>query len=138
MYKLIVLVCLILSFSTSVFAEKKCKDLNLDGLSGEHYNDLQNQRRFRKLFQGDSPAPVGYSDIFGEGESACKAVEVTFLEHIQSNKIYAIYTTHDDYCDGGNTLGIVIDTKKYRDLSISTSDAVVGRVGDGEFNCNKK
>ncbi len=122
--------------SINSFAEEKCKDSNFNGLYAEHYSKLQYHSRFKKLFEGDSPAPAGFSEVFGAGDELCRDVTLTVLKHSNSEKTYFMYTTHDDYCDGGNTLGIIIDMEKHSELLTSLKDTIVGEIGDGEFYCN--
>lgn len=134
MKKMLILLSVILS--TTAFAGAKCSDKNFVGLEAESYDKLQYHNRFVKLFEGDSPAPLGFADTFGPDDSPCRAVMVTYLKHVKTQKVYAMYTTHDDYCDGGNTIGLVIDTEKYSSLNNDMKDAVVGEIGDSEFYCN--
>jgi hypothetical protein len=47
-----------------------------------------------------------------------------------------MFTTHDDYCDGGNTIGIVFDMEIYKQRKLKES--IVGEIGDSEFYCLKK
>lgn len=130
--------CLIISLSTSALAVEKCRDANLVGLNSEPFGEIASKKGFRKLFEGSSVAPAGYPDVFGSGETICKAVNVIYVEHIKSKTVYAMFTTHDDYCDGGNTIGIMLDMEKYRSTSNTLEEAVVGKIGDGEFYCEAK
>ena len=128
----------ILAISTTLFAADNCKDENLNGLNVDYYSDLEETGKFEKLYSGDSPAPIGFPNIFGDSDSPCRDVMVTFLKHIESKKVYAMYTTHDDYCDGGNTIGIMVDVKKYQDLDLKMEEAAVAEIGDSEFYCLEK
>lgn len=134
MIKLFVSLVLILVSSLSL-ASANCKDQNFKGIAYEDYDELKDYKRFELLYHGDSPAPVGFGELFSNNEEVCWDVRVTFLKHKPSEKVYAMYTTHDDYCDGGNTMGIIIDLKKYDNRSIHFSDTVVGEIGDSEFRC---
>ena len=132
MKKIIFLMLFVYSFST--FAEKLCRDSNLNGLEGgESYDKLQYHSRFELLFNGDSPAPAGFSKYFGPDNELCYDVAATYLKHISTGKIYLMYSTHDDYCDGGNTLGIMIDMEIY--TQGKREEAIVGDIGDSEFYC---
>ena len=80
-----------------------CKDSN--------FNDLEGKT---------SPlAPAAVGDYFGRPPSICYDLNAEYLKHKPSGKVYVIYTTHKDYCDGGNTSGIIVDLGKYRDLGLS-------------------
>ena len=130
--KIIALLSLLVS--SAVFANEDCKDKNFNGLElGIEYNKLQYHKRFKKLYEGDSPAPVGYDDFFGDKDSLCKDVMATYLKHYKSDTTYIMYTTHEDYCDGGNTIGIIIDYKKYQ--SSTFEDAIVAEIGDSGVYC---
>lgn len=122
--------------SLNLFADDKCTDSNFNGLDAENYYQLQYHSRFKKLFEGEAPAPAGYSSVFGSGDDLCRDVTLTVLKHIKSQKTYFMYTTHEDYCDGGNTIGIIIDMEKHAELLTSLENTIIGEIGDGEFYCN--
>ena len=130
----ILLLALLVLGSFSSFAKDNCTDKNLNGIKiGETYNQLQYHKRFKLLFESDSPAPAGFSDYFGSGSELCHDVKATYLKHNPSGKTYVMFTTHDDYCDGGNTTGIMIDMVLYGKHKLE--DAIVGDIGDSEFYC---
>jgi len=57
----------------------------------------------------------------------------TYLKHNKSGKTYVMFTTHDDYCDGGNTQGLIIDMEIYGQRKLE--DAVVADIGDSGVYC---
>jgi hypothetical protein len=132
MKKLIILLTLVMSYST--LAATKCKDKNFKGLEfGENYDQLKYRNRFTLLYEAASPAPAGYSDYFGTAPELCFDVMATYLKHNTSGKTYLMYTTHDDYCDGGNTSGIILDMDLYTQQNLEGS--IVADIGDSEVNC---
>lgn len=136
MRMMMVSICLTLTFSA--FAESNCKDENFNEIGIDYYSEIDDSGSFKTLFISDSPAPAGYPEVFGEGNSTCRAVKATYIQHIESKKRYVMFTTHDDYCDGGNTIGLVLDLNKYDNEGSKFSDAIVGEIGDSEFYCLKK
>ena len=136
MKKFFILAVMASSFSAFADAvEFDCKDSNFNTIDVEFFPEDMSKSLFEELYATQSPAPIGYPDTFGEGDDACRDVSVTYVKHKKSGRQYAIYRTQDDYCDGGNTIGLVIDIKKYQDLDISYADAAVGEISDGEFYC---
>jgi len=131
------LILTILTFtSITSFASDDCKDKNLKNIKGvDYYNQLQYLNRFEKVFEVDTTAPAGFDDMFGEGNDICRDVTATYLKHT-SGTIYVMYTTNDDYCDGGNTSGIMINMDKYMDEESKLNDSVVGEISDSDFICN--
>ncbi|MCO4756284.1 MAG: hypothetical protein KC478_17520, partial [Bacteriovoracaceae bacterium] len=76
----------------------------------------------------------GFSDTFGVAPNLCHDVMATYLKHKASGKTYVMFTTHDDYCDGGNTIGIIVDMKLYSQQKLE--EAVVAQIGDSEVYCD--
>jgi hypothetical protein len=123
-----------LFISYSILAADKCKDLNFKGLElGENYDQLKYHNRFSLLFEADSPAPAGFSDYFGNGPELCFDVMATYLKHNFSGKSYLMYTTHDDYCDGGNTSGVILDMDLYSKHNLE--NAIVADISDSAVYC---
>lgn len=132
MKNLVILITLLTSFSA--FATENCKDSNLNNVEGAiHYDEVKNNKDFTLLFEADSPAPAGFSEYFGTAPELCFDVMATYLKHNKSGKTYLMYTTHDDYCDGGNTTGIVIDMSLHSKQKLEES--IVADIGDSEFYC---
>lgn len=132
MKKLLMIVAVIAAFGASA-KTTGCKDKNFNGLEDyTSYDKLQYYKRFSVLYSGDSPPPIGYEDTFGTAGSHCYATNVAFIKHY-SGKVYAMYTTHDDFCDGGNTIGVVIDMDLYGNGE--TEKAIVAEIGDSELVC---
>ena len=46
-----------------------------------------------------------------------------------------MFTTHDDYCDGGNTMGVIVDMDLYKSDGETMEEAIVADVGDSEVYC---
>src|SRR5690606_7179007 len=102
---------------------------NLNGIKGvDSYRQLQYLNRFELVASVDSAAPAGFEDVFGKSENLCRDVMATYLKHT-SGTLYVMYTTHDDYCDGGNTIGIMLNMSKYSNERSSLKDSVVGTIG---------
>ena len=117
-------------------AESKCKDQNFLDMYGVNHYEIQDTKKFKVLFESDSTAPAGYDEYFNPlGNELCQSITATYIQHISSSKKYVMYTTHEDYCDGGNTLGVIIDLEKYSNQKID--DAIAAEVGDGEIYCTK-
>ena len=130
-----VLTLILTLISLNLFAAD-CVDSNLNGIEmGTSYDDLQYFTRFELLFESDSAAPAGFSDTFGLDSELCRDVTATYIKHYDGTK-YVMYTTHDDYCDGGNTIGIMVNLTKYADEDSKLEDAIVATIGDSEFYCN--
>ena len=131
MKKLIAIALMVTSLST--FAD--CIDKNLRNMKGvDWYSQLEYLNRFTKVLEIDSPAPAGFEDYFGAGKDICRDTTATYLRH-KSGTMYVMYTTHDDYCDGGNTIGIMINMDTYRNEDINLEKSIVGDIGDSEFYC---
>ncbi len=114
---------------------ENCKDANFNGLKADHYSKIRYHNRFQHLYTGNSPAPAGIEPLVFDG-AICYATTATYLKH-KSGKIYVMFTTGDDYCDGGNTTGAIVDTELYRDKQ-SIAESVVGEINDGEPSCVAK
>jgi hypothetical protein len=131
---------LFLSFSAQAAREKQanCKDANLNGLDvGIKYDELKYHNRFTQLLATPSAAPAGFEEFDWDGNTLCRATSATYLKHKATNKLYIMFTTGDDYCDGGNTLGIMIDQNKYEFGGENVRDSIVAHIGDSEFVCEK-
>lgn len=128
----------ILSFGVTAQASDKfanCEDSNFNGLPvGVHFSDLKYRNRFTEVLKVERMLAPGGFEIFGEGENICRKVHAAYLRHNPSRKLYAVVSTYDDSCDGGNTIGVIIDMDKYEAAQAS----VVAEIGDGEVVCNKK
>ena len=118
------------------YKNENCKDSNLNGLGvvGD-YDKLQFRNRFKLLLKVDSPAPAGIEPL-SFGDQICYYTQATYLKH-SSGKVYVMYTTHDDSCDGGNTQGAMVDIQTYRGEQ-SIEKAVVAYIGDAQFSCVAK
>lgn len=133
--KKFVLAFVFIAISSSAFAD--CSDPNLRDMKGVNdYHQLQYLKRFDLIAKVDSAAPAGFEDTFGPSDSLCRDVTATYLKHT-SGTIYVMYTTHDDYCDGGNTIGIMINMDKYSNERSRLEDSVVATIGDSEFYCKQ-
>lgn len=110
-----------------------CKDSNFNGLkAGIHYSELKGRGRFTELFYvPNTPAPA-VSDLAG----LCASVEASYLRHNPSKKMYAVMTSKGD-CDGGTTVGVVIDLDAHELNGHVNQDGIVAEVGDGEVVCIK-
>ncbi|MAZ48929.1 MAG: hypothetical protein CME65_10215 [Halobacteriovoraceae bacterium] len=135
--KTIFLSTVLLSSFTS-FAQSNCLDSNFNSVDVDFFPEDMAESPFVELFSTQSPAPIGFPEMFGDYETPCRDLSVTYVQHKESKKQYAMYRTQDDYCDGGNTIGLVIDLEKYKDLKLSFADSIVGEIGDGEFYCLEK
>lgn len=131
--RLIVLASLLLG-SFSAFSA--CKDPAFQGIEESDYRKVGFHKRFQFVSSGPVAAPKGYPDIFETGDGPCQYVEALVLKHKASGRTYAIYTTHDDSCDGGNTMGIAVDVALQKKKQYQK--AIVGHVGDSEFSCEEK
>lgn len=122
--------------STQAFSV--CKDKNFEGLEANSYGDLRYEAGFENFVSYNSPMPAGlFQDYFDyDGIEICYDVQAHYFSHTASGKDYVMFTTHDDYCDGGNTYGIVVDMELYRHQRM-LKDSVVAEVGDSELYCVK-
>jgi len=127
--------------SLNVYATENCKDPNFDNLIGENYSKLRFHKRFVKYAKFKSPAPAGlFGSFFGDEESnntICFDMTAHYFTHYITKKNYVMFTTHDDYCDGGNVRGLIVDMEKYR-RGKKLKESVVAAIGDGEVGCVKK
>lgn len=131
--KKLFLALLFIAISSNAFAD--CSDQNLTGMRGvDYYQQLQDLKRFELIAEVWSAAPAGFENTFGTVDNLCRDVKATYLKH-ESGTIYVMYTTHDDYCDGGNTIGIMINMDKYLSERNSLEDSVVATISDSEFIC---
>ncbi len=106
--------------------------------NGGGYLDLDNNVEI--LFEGWG-APVfdkfitAYNELSWNDENIpCMALKNTYLRDTLTGKQYLMITTHEDYCDGGNTWGYIIDTQAAKRFEGS----IVGEVSDGEVYCPNK
>lgn len=135
--KKLFLIAFISLFGTMALANSDCKDSNLNDLDfAVNYDEIDKTGKFVKLYSSDSPAPAGYEEIFGDGDTLCHAVEATYYQHKATGKKYVVFSTWDDYCDGGNTIGVMIDMDLYIDQKLE--EAAVAEVGDSEMYCKTK
>ena len=117
----------------SFHVEAHWVDKDFCSVDGLEYKDVSSHPHFVKLFSSLSPAPSGFTGIFGEGPYLCRDVEATYLMHRESKKKYVIFATQDDYCDGGNTIGVILDLSIYR--TKGSEDAIVAYLNDSEIDC---
>jgi hypothetical protein len=133
--KSLILLAVMLMQMVAFAAKDNCADPNLNNMEGvDYYSELQYLTRFTKLFEMSSTAPAGFEDMFGSGNELCRDITATYLKHYDGT-IYVLYTTHDDYCDGGNTIGYMINMTKYEDEDSSLAASVVAEIGDSEIYC---
>jgi hypothetical protein len=133
------IVVLVLSFSMLANAKPRlqtnCLDSNFNGIDTElKYSKLQYLKRFQLLYSGPSPAPAGLYPL-NVGDYICFDTTATYLKHKPSNKVYIMFTSGSDYCDGGNTGGVIIDLETY--ISKKLDESVVANIGDGDVVCRK-
>ena len=133
----------LLSISFTLHASTECKDKNLNGLGDkiDFYYELKTLDTFEYLGEFESAAPAGIQDTFGSGDNTCREVKATYFKYIDGTN-YAIYTTHDDYCDGGNTIGVMINMSLYQSVfsyrrhgALKIEDSIVAYIGDSEIEC---
>lgn len=128
---------LIGSHSVNAATKGDCKDPNFDNLgSSSIYNELENLARFSGFHSFPSPAPAGLMGYGANPDSICYDIVATYFTHKASKKDYVMYTTHDDYCDGGNTFGVIIDMHIYNSKKLE--DSIVADIGDSDVVCTKK
>lgn len=136
--KLLLITAILMTSFTAQAAEKftNCKDETFNGLPvGINHTELKYRNRFTEVLKVERMlAPGGFENIFGEGENICRKVHAAYLRHNPSNKLYAMITTYDDSCDGGNTLGAIIDMDEYE----ASRPSLVAEIGDSEVVCIKK
>lgn len=138
MKKIVMLSLLLSGFvaSANLGNQTNCADSNFNGIEvGANYTELKYLKRFKQLYSGDSPAPAGIEPLHSEGH-ICFATTATYLKHLPSNKTYVMFTTGDDYCDGGNTTGVIVDMEAYVEQRLQES--IVADIGDGEVICREK
>jgi hypothetical protein len=134
-------IMVVLALSLSLFAhanpgvQTNCLDSNFNGIEvGLNHSKLQYLNRFQLLYSGASPAPAGLYPL-NVGDYICFDTTATYLKHKPSNKVYVMFTSGSDYCDGGNTGGVIVDLETY--VSKKLEESVVAKIGDGEVVCRK-
>lgn len=132
--KYLVLMTLPFLLTHAALASDECQDGNFSGLkSGTSYTQLKFYDRFTELFSSPSPAPAAFEDVFRVGSRLCPAVKATYFYHSNSEKQYVMYTTYDDACDGGNTIGLIVNLELYENGQFENS--VVATIGDSFVQC---
>ena len=115
-------------------AQAECKDPNLNGIKTDSYEKLQYLKRFEKIADVKTAMPAGFGKIFREDGEVCREMKAIYLKHY-SGKMYIVYATNGDSCDGGNTQGLMIDMDKYTNGTFKLKDTVVGTIFDTYFSC---
>jgi len=142
--KLLLGLIFVMSFASATTAtSKSCKDKNLNEVTEkiDYYYELKTLEAFTQLGQFDSAAPAGMGDVFENNGETCREVKATYLKHIDGTQ-YVLYTTHEDYCDGGNTIGVMVNMSLYQSVfsfnqhgAVSIEDSIVAYIGDSEIEC---
>lgn len=144
--KKLLIATLALSFTLAAFAgdqekgakgAKKCvfQDLQLGELDeeGSAFKNITKDDRYQgipKLFDS-------YKKELGEwSKTECKkAVKVTKFVSFEDHKVYTLYYTNEDYCDGGNSYGLILTDRKENS---PRGDKVIATITDSFIECLNK
>lgn len=145
----LLLLTLSIAVSASASVEKvnsSCKDSNFDEtyIYDGGYKRINKYERFSRVntFYTVTPGQLfeSYFDIDLDESpnysAFCFSVKAHYFTHTASNKEYVMYTTHEDQCDGGNTMGVIVDVAQFKDGK--GREAIVAEVRDRAMYCLKK
>lgn len=133
MKKLLIAV-LALTFTAGAFAgSKKCvfqgKQLGELDEAGSDFKNITKDDKYMgipKIFDS-------YKKELGEwSKTECKkAVKVTKFVSFEDHNVYTFKYTNEDYCDGGNSYGLILGTKEQS----PRGDKVIATITDSFIEC---
>lgn len=113
-----------------VFQDKQLGELDEEGSGFKNIDKDDRYQGIPKLFDS-------YKKELGEwSKTECKkAVKVTKYVSFEDHKVYTAYFTNEDYCDGGNSYGLILTDKKE---DSPRGDKVIATITDSFIDCLKK
>lgn len=139
--KKLVLTLIVLGTLSNAFAgdkdkaAKKCvfEDKQLGELfeAGSGFKNIKKDDRYMGI-----PKIFDSYDELGEfSKRECKkAVKVTKMVSFEDHNVYTLYYTNEDYCDGGNSYGLILGTKEQS----PRGDKVIATITDSFIDCLTK
>lgn len=133
----------LLTLTFNAFANNICSDTNFSNINFHKYTDVKNDRHFEHFISFSTVTPgqlfESFYDLDLDGNENysvfCTEVEAAYFTHKKSGIKYVMYTTHEDSCDGGNTMGLVVDIEKYS--AGKGKESIVAEISDSDFLCLK-
>ena len=134
MKNLSVFILMLMSVSAQA-APGKCifEKLDLDvSTIGESpaFVELKPKEDVRELLDLTPSMKKNFPDDFKISECK-KSIMDRYYYSITEKKYYIVYTSAEDYCDGGNAYGFIVETNKNMKMHLK----VVATVADSFINC---